>query len=185
LKYASIMLVPSLVLACTGEFGDPSAPVAPPGSPSAAPEGGSSSPLVDASSSAEEADTASASDPADSSSDSPSGAPADDAGPSGTPAATDGGAFCETTMDSYGYTQCACMQGPAAVSHPVAACAGYDCCVQYGPDSGLASGFGNPAISSDLCACYSSADIAATLGASVSCQDFANDGNTMIVSSCP
>jgi len=122
----------------------------------------------------EQVDASSPDEPGDASDDSP-GAP---------PLASDAAVSCQTTTDSYGYTQCACLQGALATSHPVAACTGYDCCVQYGPDSGLAVGFGNPSLSAGLCACYSSADIAAILGASLSCRDFANDGNAMVVSSC-
>jgi hypothetical protein len=99
-------------------------------------------------------------------------------------ATDDGGSSCQTSIDSYGNTQCACLQGQVAASNAVASCTGYDCCVRYAPDSGLAEGFGNPTQSSGLCACYSSADIAATLGGPVSCDDFAN-GEGNVVSSCP
>jgi hypothetical protein len=101
------------------------------------------------------------------------------------PTTSDGGISCQTTMDSYGYTQCACQPGAAVTSGAVAACTGFDCCVRYGPDSGLAEGFGNPSLGSDLCACYSSADIAAILGAPVTCNAFASNGVGKIVSSCP
>ncbi len=46
-------------------------------------------------------------------------------------------------------------------------------------------GFGDQSLSSNLCACYSSADIAAIYGASVTCQHFAGGGGVKIVKSCP
>lgn len=70
-------------------------------------------------------------------------------------------------------------------ANAVASCTGFDCCVRYGPDSGLMQGFGDQSLSSNLCACYSSADIAAIYGASVTCQHFAGGGGAMIVKSCP
>ena len=51
--------------------------------------------------------------------------------------------------------------------------------------SGLMQGFGDQTLSSNLCACYSSADIAAIYGASVTCQHFAGGGGATIVKSCP
>jgi hypothetical protein len=71
--------------------------------------------------------------------------------------------------------------GDAAVE----SCTGYACCVSYGADSGLAAGFGDPTLSSGLCGCFQSADIAAILGADASCADFANDGVGSVVKTCP
>lgn len=100
--------------------------------------------------------------------------------------ASDGGVVCQTSVDSYGYTRCTCAPGVGAVGDAaVASCAGYACCVRYGGDSGLAAGFGDPALSSGLCGCFQSDDITAILGASASCQSFANDGVGDVVPSCP
>jgi hypothetical protein len=96
----------------------------------------------------------------------------------------DGGVVCQTSVDSYGYTRCTCADGVAALGDAaVASCTG-DCCVLYGADSGLAAGFGNPTLSSDLCACFQAADIAAMLGTSATCRSFANDGVGSVVKSC-
>jgi hypothetical protein len=88
-------------------------------------------------------------------------------------------------MDSYGYAQCSCLEGPVETYRAVPACTGYDCCVRFAPDSGLMAGFGNPILSSNLCACYSSADIAVIVGGSVTCSQFANIGVGKVVPSCP
>ena len=98
---------------------------------------------------------------------------------------TDAGMSCQTTMDANGFTRCSCLAGTAPSANAVASCTGYDCCVRYAPDSGLMQGFGDQTLSSNLCACYSSADIAAIYGASVTCQRFAGGGGAMIVKSCP
>jgi hypothetical protein len=95
------------------------------------------------------------------------------------------GMSCQTTMDANGFMRCSCLAGMAPSANAVASCSGYDCCVRYGPDSGLMQGFGDQSLSSNLCACYSSADIAAIYGASVTCQHFAGGGGAMIVKSCP
>jgi hypothetical protein len=110
--------------------------------------------------------------------------PASDATPSLSLSA-DGGRSCETTMDSYGYTRCSCLAGMAPAANTVASCPNYDCCVRYAGDSGLAEGFGNPGLSSNLCACYMADDIAAIYGATVTCQHFAGGAGAMIVKSCP
>lgn len=180
MKYAVVLILAPLVSACTGHFDDPGDPLvvqSPP--PMSTGDGGSSPPLVDAGagSSAGEAEGSTTSAPPDAS---PSDSPSDAAA-----TIDDNDASCETNVDSYGYTQCTCLQGPVATASPVASCSGFDCCVRYGPDSGLAAGFGNPSLSSGLCACYSSADITAIRGSMVSCQNFANGGVGMIVSSCP
>ena len=99
--------------------------------------------------------------------------------------ATDAGMSCLTTMDDNGFKRCSCLAGAAPSANAVASCTGYECCVRYGPDSGLMEGFGDQGLSSNLCACYSSADIAAIYGASVTCQHFAGGGGGMIVKSCP
>jgi hypothetical protein len=101
------------------------------------------------------------------------------------PPGAEGGMSCETSMDSYGYMRCACLAGQADPANAVAACTGYDCCVRYRPDSGLAEGFGNPSASSNLCACYAAADIAALFGAPTTCQRFAGGSHGTIVQSCP
>jgi hypothetical protein len=96
------------------------------------------------------------------------------------------GVVCQTSVDSYGYMRCTCAQGVAALGDAgVASCAGFPCCVRYGADSGLAAGFGDPALSSGLCGCFQSADITAILGASATCGNFANDGVGVVVPSCP
>jgi hypothetical protein len=97
----------------------------------------------------------------------------------------DAGMSCQTTMDANGFMRCSCLAGMAPSANAVASCTGYDCCVRFGPDSGLMEGFGDQSLSSNLCACYSSADIAAIYGASVTCQHFAGGGGAMIVKSCP
>jgi hypothetical protein len=99
--------------------------------------------------------------------------------------AAEAGMSCETTMDANGFMRCSCLAGTAPSANAVASCTGYDCCVRYGADSGLMEGFGNPGLSSNLCACYSSADIAAIYGASVTCQRFTAGGGAAIVKSCP
>jgi hypothetical protein len=179
-KYAALLTLAPLVAACTGHFDDPSGPAVIQGPPPvSAGDGSSSPPLADAGAgpSGGQADASTTSPAPDSSaSDSPSDAPA---------TIDDSDASCETNVDSYGYTQCTCLPGPIATASAVASCSGFDCCVRYGPDSGLAAGFGNPSLSSGLCACYSSADIAAIRGSAVSCHDFANGGVGTIVSSCP
>jgi len=98
---------------------------------------------------------------------------------------TEAGMSCETTMDANGFMRCSCLAGMAPSANAVASCTGYDCCVRYAPDSGLMQGFGDQTLSSNLCACYSSADIAAIYGASVTCQHFAGGGGAAIVKSCP
>ncbi len=114
-------------------------------------------------------------------------APASDASapPVSAAEAADAGMSCQTTMDANGFMRCSCLAGMAANANAVASCAGYDCCVRYGPDSGLMEGFGDQSLSSKLCACYSSADNAANYGASATCQHFAGGGGAMIVKSCP
>lgn len=98
----------------------------------------------------------------------------------------DAGLVCQTSVDSYGYTRCVCSPGVHALGDAaVAACVGYDCCVSYGPDSGLAAGFGDPTLSSDLCACFHSADIAALRGTTATCSNFAHDGVGTVVKACP
>jgi hypothetical protein len=99
--------------------------------------------------------------------------------------AADAGMSCQTTMDANGFVRCSCLAGMAPSANAVGSCTGYDCCVRYGPDSGLLEGFGDQSLSSNLCACYTSADIAAIYGASVTCQHFAGGGGAMIVKSCP
>jgi hypothetical protein len=97
-----------------------------------------------------------------------------------------GGSVCATSVDSDGFTRCACYPGSVQTTNTVATCAGYDCCVRYASDSGLAEGFGNPLLSSGLCACYSSADIVAMLGASATCKSFAGGASDRtIVPTCP
>jgi hypothetical protein len=110
--------------------------------------------------------------------------PASDA-PAPVAEAADAGMSCQTTMDANGFMRCSCLAGMAASANAVASCTGYDCCVRYAPDSGLMQGFGDQTLSSNLCACYSSADIAAIYGTSVTCQHFAGGGGAMIVKSCP
>jgi hypothetical protein len=102
-----------------------------------------------------------------------------------TPERGDAGMSCQTTMDANGFLRCSCLAGMAPSANAVASCTGYDCCARYGPDSGLMEGFGDQSLSSNLCACYSSADIAAIYGASVTCQHFAGGGGAKIVKSCP
>jgi hypothetical protein len=97
----------------------------------------------------------------------------------------DAGMSCQTTMDANGFMRCSCLAGTAPSANAVASCTGYDCCVRYAPDSGLMEGFGDQTLSSNLCACYSSADIAAIYGATVTCQHFAGGSGAMIVKSCP
>ena len=97
----------------------------------------------------------------------------------------DAGMSCQTTMDANGFMRCSCLAGMAPSANAVASCTGYDCCVRYAPDSGLMEGFGDQTLSSNLCACYSSADIAAIYGASVTCQRFAGGGGATIVKGCP
>ncbi len=113
-----------------------------------------------------------------------------DAGPASDATApvtqgADAGMSCQTTMDANGFMRCSCLAGMAPNANAVASCAGYDCCMRYGADSGLMEGFGDQSLSSNLCACYSSADIAAIYGASATCQHFAGGGGAMIVKSCP
>jgi hypothetical protein len=113
-----------------------------------------------------------------------------DADPPATAFDGDGGAPCETVMDSYGYARCICTPGASVpVEAGVASCMNYDCCVSYGGDSGVALGFANPATTSGLCACFTSADIAAVSGVSTTCNDFVNHGGgggvSKVVPSCP
>jgi hypothetical protein len=112
------------------------------------------------------------------------GGPAPDATAPGTESA-DGGMSCQTTMDANGFMRCSCLAGMAPSANAVASCTGYDCCVRYAPDSGLTQGFGDQTLSSNLCACYSSADIAAIYGASMTCQHFAGGGGAMVAKGCP
>lgn len=98
--------------------------------------------------------------------------------------AADAGMSCQTTMDANGFLRCSCLAGTAPSANAVASCTGYDCCMRYGPDSGLLEGFGDQSLSSNLCACYASADIAAIYGASMTCQHFAG-GGAKVVKSCP
>jgi hypothetical protein len=100
----------------------------------------------------------------------------------------DGGAPCETVMDSYGFARCVCSPGPSFPAEAgVASCMNYDCCVSYGADSGVELGFAEPAMTSGLCACFTSADIAAVSGVSTTCNDFVNHGGGVgkVVPSCP
>jgi hypothetical protein len=110
-------------------------------------------------------------------------APADGEAPG--PPGPNAGYSCETTMDGAGNAQCSCLAGTAPSANAVASCAGYDCCVRYAADSGLMEGFGNPSLSSNLCACYSAAGIAAIYGATITCQRFASGAGATIVKSCP
>jgi hypothetical protein len=180
---AGLALVGALAAACTGSFDGGGGPAAG-GSGDDGAAGRVSSP-VDGS--IDDAGNGSAGDPADG-----GGAPADAPNAANPPTdaavvpATDGGVVCQTTIDSYGYTRCTCATGVAALGDAgVASCAGFDCCVRYGADSGLAAGFGDPALSSGLCGCFQSADIAALLGANASCQNFASDGVGKVVTTCP
>jgi hypothetical protein len=111
--------------------------------------------------------------------------PATDATTPPVTEAADAGMSCQTTMDANGFMRCSCLAGMAPSANAVASCTGYDCCMRYAPDSGLMEGFGDQSLSSNLCACYSSADIAAIYGASVTCQHFAGGGGAKIVKSCP
>lgn len=100
----------------------------------------------------------------------------------------DGGPPCETVTDSYGYARCICSPGSSFPAEAgVASCASYDCCVSYPADSGVALGFANPDTTSGLCACFTSADIAAVSGVSTTCNDFVNHGGGVgkVVPSCP
>jgi hypothetical protein len=100
----------------------------------------------------------------------------------------DGGAPCETVVDSYGNTRCICSPGSSGLAEAgVASCSGYDCCVRYPPDSGVSLGFANPALTAGLCACFTSADLTAVSGVSTTCNDFVNHGGGVgtVVSSCP
>ncbi len=172
-------------VACNGEFtttdvsGSPSGSSS--GSPPAAPPGGSSG-------------SGGATASTDGGAPAESGAVPDEASAeSGADSAAtgldgDGGAPCETVTDSLGYTRCICAPGAGFLGDAgVASCGTYDCCVSYGADSGVAVGFANPDQTSGLCACFTSADIAAVSGVSTSCSDFVNHGGGVgkVVPSCP
>jgi hypothetical protein len=167
MRTAGVSLVSLVVLlftACTGTF-----------------DGGSVAPSDDASSSR-------SSSGADGGERGPDPEPSDGAVVStDAPAAfADASARCQTSVDSYGFTRCVCAPGVAALGDAgVSACSGYDCCVAYAADSGLAAGFGDPALSSGLCACFHAGDIAAVLGATATCSDFAHDGVGNVVKGCP
>jgi hypothetical protein len=91
-------------------------------------------------------------------------------------------------MDSYGYARCVCSPGSSVLGEAgVASCVNYDCCLSYGPDSGVSVGFAEPSATSGLCACFTSADIAAVSGVSTTCNDFVNHGGGVgkVVQSCP
>ena len=177
MRPAIVVLTVALAFGCVGQFGDPGGSE-PTSLPPSSPLEGGASPEIDGSSvpSGEEAGEPDPSSGADASPDTTDAAP--DSGP-------EANGPCETSTDGYGYARCSCMPGasvPAAAA--VATCAGYDCCLRYAPDSGLSVGFGNPTLSSNLCACFSSADIAALLGAPATCKAFAA-GEGTVVSSCP
>jgi hypothetical protein len=164
-------VVALLLTACTGTFDGGSA------------DGGAAAPSGDASSS-----ESSSGGPFDGSGLGLDAKPSDDAAVStDAPAAfSDASAPCQTSVDSNGFTRCACAPNVAALGDAaVSACSGYDCCVAYAADSGLAAGFGDPALSSGLCACFHAADIAALLGATATCSEFARDGVGKVVKGCP
>jgi hypothetical protein len=167
---AGLALVAAIAAGCTGTFDG---------------DGGLASSAGDASSEASSAADGSFRGGSDASAQSNDGSVAStDAPPTG--AALDGGLACQTSVDSYGYTRCTCAEGVTALGDAgVASCTGYACCVSYGGDSGLAAGFGDPTLSSGLCGCFQSADVAALLGADVSCAEFANDGVGSLVAACP
>jgi len=98
----------------------------------------------------------------------------------------DASAPCQTNVDSYGFTRCTCAPGVAALGNAaVSSCSGYDCCVAYAADSGLAVGFGDPALTAGLCACFHADDIAAILGTTATCNELARDGVGKVVKACP
>jgi hypothetical protein len=161
-------VVALLLTACTGTFDGGSD------------DGGTASPSGDASSSE--------SSSGDGSELGPDAVPGDGATVStDAPAAfPDASAPCQTSVDSNGFTRCTCAPGVAALGDAaVSACSGYDCCVAYAADSGLAAGFGDPALSSGLCACFHADDIAALLGTTATCSSFARDGVGTVVKGCP
>jgi hypothetical protein len=173
MRTADVSLVALLLTACTGTFdGGPAAPwgdASSPGSSSGRPSDGGGGGLD-----AEPGDGAVVSaDAPQASTDAPAGF-------------ADASAPCQTSVDSYGFTRCACAPNVAALGDAaVSACSGYDCCVAYAADSGLAAGFGDPALSSGLCACFHADDIAAVLGATATCSAFARDGVGTVVKACP
>jgi hypothetical protein len=174
MRTADVALVALLVTACNGTF-----------------DGGPAAPSDDASSSGSSSGSSSASSsggPSDGGGRAPDAAPSDGAVVSTDAPATfaDASAPCQTSVDSHGFTRCMCAPNVAALGDAAAStCAGYDCCVAYAADSGLAAGFGDPAMSSGLCACFHADDIAALLGATATCSDFARDGVGNVVKGCP
>lgn len=181
MRSTPVALILAVAAACTGEFGDSSGADDVPEAASRSSEGGALDASGESSCVMDDCGPAVSTgkgggDDAEISPDSGS-LPDSGSEPSGA---------CGTSMDSYGYTRCACSPGPSApVANALAKCVGYDCCVRYAGDSGLAEGFGNPTLSSNLCACFSSADIAAVLGVTTTCQDFARGSAGTVTSSCP
>jgi hypothetical protein len=178
MRTADLALAALLFTACNGTF-DGSPPAA---SSDDASSSGSSSGSSPGSSSA------SSGGPSDGGERGPDAEPGDGAvGSTDAPAVfADASAPCQTSVDGYGFTRCVCAPNVAALGDAaVSACSGYDCCVAYGADSGLAAGFGDPSLSSGLCACFHADDIAAVLGATATCGDFARDGVGNVVKGCP
>jgi hypothetical protein len=174
MRTAGVSLVALLFAACTGTF-----------------DGGTAAPSVDASSSGWSSGSSSGS-PSDGGVRGLDAEPSDgvvvsaDASADAPAALEDASAPCQTSVDSYGFTRCVCAPNVTALGDAgVSACAGYDCCVAYAADSGLAAGFGDPALSSGLCACFHADDMAAVLGATATCSDFARDGVGKVVKGCP
>jgi hypothetical protein len=99
-------------------------------------------------------------------------------------ASSDASEPCETVVDSHGNARCVCSAGSHGLANGVASCAGYDCCASYGADSGVSLGFANPALTDGLCACFTSADLAAITGVSTTCADFVGNAGT-VVPHCP
>lgn len=178
MRSTHIALALAMAVGCTGQIGDSNASDYTLGASSRSSEGGAPDASNESSCAIEGCGTA---------------VPTDDGGgddatsDSGTSSGSgSGGGTCGASMDSYGYTRCACStETTTLAADTIAKCVGYDCCVRYGPDSGLVEGFGNPTLSSNLCACFSSADITAMLGTPTSCQAFAGGGGATIASSCP
>lgn len=167
---AGLALVAAIVAGCTGTFDEGGGPVS---------SGG------DASSEVSSTADGSFHGGSDSSTPPTDGSVASTDAPA-TGASLDGGLACQTSVDSYGYTRCTCAEGVTAIGDAgVASCTGFPCCVSYGGDSGLAAGFGDPTLSSGLCGCFQSEDIAALLGAEATCAQFANDGVGSVVATCP
>jgi hypothetical protein len=180
-KSTHVALALAMAVGCTGHIGDSNSPGYTLGAPSSSSEGGGGGGAPDASKESscptEGCGTVVPTDDGGDDTTSDSGTSSGSASAGGT---------CGASMDSYGYTRCACStEATTLAGDTIAKCTGYDCCVRYGPDSGLTEGFGNPTLSSNLCACFSSADITAMLGAPATCQQFAGGGGATIASSCP